>query len=352
MNVLYLIHHAGQGGTEKYVLSVAQKLREKGAVTPFFAYTEDGLLRKWMEDMEIPVFQIAMPGRFSLSAAKTIAGLCREHRIEVIHTQFLRENYLALLSKRYCKTPRVIYTNHIILSNDLITRISNRFLSRRQHAVFALCGSGRERLIQNGIPSKKIAVIHNGVDPFPCSRKGDPVFTMLYPARFAEGKGHAFLLEAVSRLKTETKHPFRLILAGDGPLLDDIKMMAERLELPVSFPGFCEDMRALFGTADLCVNPSAAENFSMSILEGMAAGLPVVATGVGGTPELVDGESGILVGYGHTGEMAAALRVMLEEPDRRAAYAEKALARIQEGFTAQIMADKIYSYYLGGKPSG
>jgi glycosyltransferase involved in cell wall biosynthesis len=364
INVLYLIHYAGQGGTERYVLSLAQTLRGAGRVNPFFAYTEDGLLRKRMEDAGIPVTQIIMPSRYSLKAAKQLAGFCREHKIDVIHTHFLRENYIALLSKRYYKAPRVVYTNHIILPNNLVTRISNRVLSRRQHAVLAGCSPGAEQLKKNGIPSKAITVIRNGVDPAQWA-KADPapvrkelglgeLFTMLYSARMVEGKGHAFLLRAVSRLKQQAKAPFRLLLAGDGPLLEDVKALSEQLGLPeeVTFLGFREDMRDVLSACDVCVNASESETVCMSILEGMAAGLPVVATSVGGTPELVTAEAGILVPYGNTEAMAGALRVMLEDPEMRKKAAEGALAVIQREFTADKMADKIFNSYQEGMING
>ena len=365
MKVLYLIHYAGQGGTERYVLSVAKKLSESGQVTPYFAYTEDGMLRQRMEELGVPVCKIDMPNRYSRSAAKTIANFCRENEIDVIHTHFLRENYIALLSKRFYKKPLVIYTNHLILPNNFITRLSNRVLSRYQHAVLAGCQPGAAQLIQNGIPPKLITVIHNGVDPELWAKTDgapvrkelglpDELFLMLYSARMVEGKGHVFLLQSVARLKTVTKQPFRLLLAGDGHLLEEVKAEAARLELTedVIFLGFRQDMRTLLSAVDLCVNASESETVCMSILEGMAAGLPVAATEVGGTGELVTDGSGILVPYGQTEEMAEALRVMLEELDVRNSCARKALSVIQERFTARAMAETIFQYYQGVKPNG
>jgi glycosyltransferase involved in cell wall biosynthesis len=281
-----------------------------------------------------------------------------ENDIDVIHTHFLRENTIALLSKSVNKKPRVVYTNHIILRNNLITRISNRILSRRQHAVLPGCTPGAEQLIANGIPKKLISVVHNGVDPeFWAKADGGEIrkelgltgdiFVMLYPARFAEGKGHAFLLEAAALLKTMTDLPFRLLLAGDGPLLEETKTLAGRLNLSgeVIFLGFRKDMQALLGAADLCVNASASESFNMSILEGMAAGLPVVATDVGGTGEMVVEGSGLLVRYNNTAEMAEALYTMLENTELREKCAKQALYVVKKRFTAKTMIDKVFSYY-------
>jgi glycosyltransferase involved in cell wall biosynthesis len=365
LNVLYLIHHAGQGGTERYVLSVAQSLRDAGLVNPFFAYTEDGLLRERMEALGVPAFRVKMPGRYSLKAAKAIAVLCREHRIGVIHTHFLRENYIALLSRLFYSRTRVVYTNHLILPNNFITRLSNRLLSPLQRIVLAGCIPGEAQLVKNGIPKRKITIIHNGVEPGLWSKVDgaplrkelglpDEMFVMLYSARFAEGKGHAFLLEAVSMLKAVTERPFRLLLAGDGPLLGEVKALTERLALSgeVVFLGFREDMRSLLSAADLCVNASESETICMSILEGMAAGLPVVATAAGGTPELVTDGAGLLVPYGQASEMAEALRVMLEEPDRRKRCAENALAVIHNRYTAKKMVEKIYFNYQEEKTVG
>jgi glycosyltransferase involved in cell wall biosynthesis len=356
MNVLYLIHHAGKAGTERYVLTLAQKLREDGRVTPFLAYTEDGLLRQRMEDLGIPVFQIPMPGRYNLRAARGIAALCREHKIDVIHTQFLRENYLALLSKRYYKTPRVVYTNHLFFPNNFITRLSNRLLSRRQHAVVAVCSPAKEQMIRNGIPAKLIRVIHNGVSPDLWIRSPDravrreigvpdDVPVILYAARLVEGKGHVCLLEALSGLKNV---PFRMLFAGDGELRGEMEALSEKLGLSdkTAFLGFREDIREVLSAADVCVNAASTEACSYNILEAMAMGLPQAVADAGGNADLIDGENGVLFPDNDPAALREALRTLLTDAGLREKIARNAEETAKSRFHIQATLDATFSVYL------
>lgn len=356
LKVLYLIHHAGKGGTERYVQSLAVKLGGDGRVEPFFAYTEKGLLTERMEELGVPTFYIPMPGRYDLKAAKNIAALCREHNIDVIHTQFLRENYIAMLSRLFYSKPSVVYTNHLILPNNTVTRLSNRMLSPTQGAVIAVCNPGREQMILNGIPAAKITVIHNGVDPQEWSDTGDrsvrarvgvpdDVPVLVYAARFVEGKGHAGLMEALAVLKKE--HMFHMLLTGDGPLLDDTRALAERLGISdrVTFLGFTSDMRSVLNSCDICVNAAGTEACSFNILEAMAAGLPVAAADAGGNPDLVDGTNGLLFTCDDPKAMAASLGRLISDAKLRGGCAEKALESARGRFNISVMLDKTYDIY-------
>lgn len=356
MNVLYLIHHAGQGGTERYLLTLAEALRGDGRVTPFFAYTEDGLLRKRMETLGIPVFHIPMPGRYDLRAARAVAKLCQKHGIEVIHTHFLRENYIALLSRFFYNKTRVVYTNHLILTNNAVTRLSNRVLSRWQHAVIAVCNPGRDQMVRNGIPKKLIRVIHNGVDPDAWARpansaavrqeldvpEGVPV--ILYAARFVEGKGHACLIDA---LKGLAEIPFFMMFAGEGPLRGEMEKLAEHngLSGKTAFLGFREDMPAVLGAADICVNAASTEACSFNILEAMAMGVPQAVADAGGNADLIDGDNGLLFRDNDPQALGDALRQLLTDSSLRERCGANAKKTATDRFHIRIMLDKTYNAY-------
>lgn len=111
-------------------------------------------------------------------------------------------------------------------------------------------------------------------------------FVMLCASRFAEDKGHKYLIDSVKRLTERTDRPFTLVLAGDGPLLEPTKAQVAELGLEdcVKFIGFRKDMKNLYKGSDLYVNSSQHEALSFLIIEAMAAGLPVIATDMGATP--------------------------------------------------------------------
>lgn len=360
MKVLYLLNFAGNGGTERYVETLVRYLNGTH-IEAFFAYNQDGPLVEQLEALGVPCRRIEMRRRFDFRAARELAALCREWDIDLVHCQYLREHYTALLAKRYNSHIRVAYTHHILQSNNAVTRLSNRLLDKRQDMMLAVCTKGREQLIANGWSGDRVRVILNAVDAdaWAGSRDesslrseigvDDARFVMLYAARFAEGKGHALLLNAMALLKARTSLPFTLVLAGDGPVLESAKQQVKELDLEdcVAFLGFRQDMKNLYHGADLCVCPSQQEALSYFLIEAMASGLPVVATDVGGNSDIVNEEAGdgLLVSYGDADAMAEAIRRMMEDKFFREQCRENALRVIREKFEIHGWVDKILDAY-------
>jgi len=361
VNVLYLLNFAGKAGTERYVETLVKYLSADGRVKPFFAYNEGGLLVERLEALGVPTRQLTMDSRFDFKAAKALARLCKEWDIDLIHCHYLRENYIAMLAKRYNKKIRVVYTNHFILPNDAVTRLSNRLLDKKQDQMIAVCNKGKEQLIANGWGGEHIQVIFNAVDPAAWegdrsestmrSELGIPNdrFVMLCASRFADDKGHKYLIDAVKRLTELTATPFTLVLAGDGPLLEERKAQAEALGLMdyIKFIGFRKDIKNLYKGSDLYVNSSRHEALSFLIIEAMAAGLPVIATNIAGNPDIVNDESGcgLLVEYDNPDSMAGAMKVMLEEPDFLVQCRERAKRTVEEKFEVRKMAAATFQVY-------
>ena len=125
MNILFLINFAGRGGSEKYVDNLVRIFTEKGEHC-FFAYNVPGQLSETMTERGVPSLRLDMSRFASGSAARTLAGYCREHAIDVIHAQYPRENIIAIMSKKYYDAPRVVYTNHLTISSGLRWRLLNK----------------------------------------------------------------------------------------------------------------------------------------------------------------------------------------------------------------------------------
>lgn len=358
--VLYLLNHAGKAGTERYVETLVRYLNHN-QIEAFFAYNESGLLVERMEAMGVPTCRIEMNSRFDRKAAKALAELCIRWKIDVIHCHYLRENYIAMLSKSWYPRVRVVYTNHFILANDFITRVSNKMLDKKQDQMIAVCNRGREQLIQNGWSPEKIQVIFNAVDPQAWQEPmestlrqeigvGPETFVMLCASRFAHDKGHPYLIDSLALLKQRTQKPFCMVLAGDGDLLGSARQQVERLNLTgeVKFLGFRKDIKNLYKGSDLYVNSSEHEALSFLIIEAMAAGLPVIATDMGGNRDIVNPEShcGLLVEYNNPDSMARAMQRMMEEPELLSACREGALRTIEEKFNVHKMVKVTYNVYL------
>lgn len=167
--------------------------------------------------------------------------------------------------------------------------------------------------------------------------------------RLHSQKGLGYLLEATAQLKKQSPVDFRLLVVGDGQLRDDLIAQSRTLEIAdrTIFAGARTDVPDILGELDIFAFPSLWEGLPLALLEAMAAGLPVVATAVGGTPEVVqNGQTGILVPPGDHQSLAIALERLITEPDLRLKMGQAGLNRIQQAFTDEQMVEKYHNLYF------
>ncbi len=388
--VLYLINHAGKAGTEAYLMLLAGRMHGV-RIEASLAYNEEGWLVGRISELGIRTYKVRMRSPFDLAAAWKLSRICRSAGIEIIHTHYLRENYIALLSRLFNPKVKVIYTNHFILPNNLMLKICNRFITRLQTRIIAVCGKGRDMLVKNGNDQDKITVIYNGVDPIVWGRKanapeatcgqkavagndmaagkeetaapgypdstlrgelgiGDDVFIILCASRFAYDKGHDFLVKSIAELRKTTNRKFKCVLANDGPFYEQIRELVRSMDLEneIIFIGPRKDMKNVYDGCDMYVNSSWHEALSFAIVEALAEGLPVVATDKGGNPEIINDETkcGILVPYGEPEALAAAIRRVMDDGELRRELSFNALKTVREKFSLDKMIAETYNQYV------
>lgn len=360
LKVLYLINHAGKAGTEKYVYNLV-KTYSGNDTKCYFAYAEEGLLSRQMEEMGIESIKIPMKNPFDLKAAKKVAQYCRENNIDVIHTQYPRENYIALLSRKYYSGTRVVYTCHLTLKTSFLWKITNKIMTRDNHKIISVCNKGKELLIGNGVPEEKIDVVFNGIRPGetlaknPLKRKelgiDDDAFVITTLSRYHMAKGLDFFTDSVAELKKRTDKKFVVLFLGDGELFDEIKNQIQRLGLgnEIKQLGFRNDAAEILAASDLYVNSAKCfEALSFAILEAMNNSLPIVATDVGGNSDIVNSETncGILVNYSDTNQMAEAIKTMMEDAEKYKMFAENAKKAVLERFNLDLLLEETYTKYF------
>lgn len=360
MKVLHLLNHAGQGGTEQYIRTLILAMEQNG-VEAELAYHEYGPLTQWAQERSLPVHHLEMNSPFDRAAVAALAKLCRERKIDVVHTHYLRENYIALQAKRKVSGLRVIYTYHILTENSSVQKICNRILSQWQDAAVANCSAGAARLAENGVPQRKIRLVYNAVDPECWQTEnstlreelglGNDVFLFLYAARLVEGKGHVWLLESIKELQECTERPFCLVLAGDGPLKNELEKTVEELDLTnvVTFLGYRSDMSNLYHGADLTLCPSESETLSLLLLESLACGTPALGTNVGGIPDILSPEHdcGAMIPYGDTETLANTLAEIMEDETKRRRWSTNGPRVIEEKFSTRSQCRQMLALYQG-----
>ena len=358
MKILYLINYAGSGGSERYVELLARYYHGSKAQCGL-CYNVDGPLVEKMKALDIPVYQLPMKSIADISAAKKLAKIVKDGEYDVIHAQYPRENYIAILSKLFGCKAKIVFTSHLISEQPPVWRLLNRIFTPHDHAVLTVCTYGKEVLERGGVAKDKIRIVFNGVDAPAAPQRdrsvlkefgiGDEEKVITILTRFSEEKGVPFLLRSIAKLKAQTTVPFRLLLVGTGPDFDRDKALIPELGIgdKVVLTGFRTDTARLLAASDIYLNSSSSEAMSFAILEAMAAGLPLVLTHVGGNPELVNtGEiCGLLAPYGDEDAYAGAIAKLLEDDTLRARYAAAARAKAEGEFDLYTLLDKLFEIY-------
>ncbi|WP_100206457.1 glycosyltransferase [Geobacter metallireducens] len=298
-----------------------------------------------------------------------IARLAREERVDIIQTFFEKAEVMGWLARRLAGVP-VWMTSRRDLGfkrkpvYDRIFRVS----SRSCDGLVAVCQAAKDETVtREGFPAGKIEVIYNALEEgtlegatSPLPSRSDlglpavgPLVGMVANMNF-EIKGHRYFIEAADRVARK-QSAVHFILVGDGALRADCERQARDLGLSerIHFLGKRGDVPAILAHLDVSVLCSTSEGLSNVIMESMAAGKPVVATCVGGNPELVqDGVTGLVVPPADSALLAAAVGALLDDPTRAQAMGTAARRVAEERFSVRAMVEaheELYCRLWSGK---
>ena len=359
MRILYLINHAGKAGTEKYIYNLVKRFG--GTDTEcFFVYNEPGLLSEQMDELGVPSFQVEMKNPFDLKAAKKIAQICKTNKIDIIHSHYPRENYIAVLSRLFYPKAKALYTCHLTLKTNFVWWITNKFITPHNAKIIAVCNNAKELLVENGVNPKIIDVIFNGI-PYDEEPKkpstireefgiDDDTFVISILARYHMSKGLDFLVNSIAELDKIIKRKYVMLIAGDGEYYDDIAKQIKELGLEEKILqlGFRTDTENILYGSDAYVNSSKCyEALSFAILEAMSKYLPIVATNAGGNSDIVNDKTdcGFLVEYGDTKGFAEALNKLAEDKELCERFASNAKKATKDIFNLEnVLLETLEKY--------
>jgi L-malate glycosyltransferase len=360
--VCLMIGQLGLGGTEKQIVLLAGGLRDRGIDVSVLTMFAGGPREKALRDAGVPVVHLGFSRQPGLGVAGNAAAFARLVRLlrreqpDILHAFLLHSYLTAAPAARLARVPVLVAGRRSLgdfkQDRRMVLRLE-RLATRRTDLLIAnahaVAQDTRER---ERIPAEKISVVYNALpgDAFnacPPARieTGHPV--LLCVANLKAYKGHPYLLKAVARLCAGGR-PCTLVLAGEGGERPALARQARQLNLDVRFLGACTEVGPLFTRADIVVLPSLHEGMSNAVMEAMAAGRPVIATAVGGTPELLR-DRGILVPPADAAALAAAIGALLADPARRASLGDAARRWSRARLGADSMVDehvRIYSDLL------
>jgi glycosyltransferase involved in cell wall biosynthesis len=301
-------------------------------------------------------------------ATVTLWRFLRQERPSIVHTHTSKAGAVGRIAAWFARVPVVIHTPHghvfygyygrvksrlVCLAERLLAKITDRIITltdrgAQEHTQYGIARREKFATIPSGIALQAFRSVH--VDPVAKRKElGLPPEDLIVGTvgRLVPVKGHAWLLKSVPRVLAEVPQAcFALI--GEGPLAEHLRQLAEELAISrrVMFLGARQDVPECLAALDLFVLPSLNEGMGLALVEAMAMGLPVVATRVGGIPDVVrEGETGLLVPPGDEKALALAMLSLLRDPDRRRAYGEAAKRRVDERFDAASTVREVERLY-------
>jgi glycosyltransferase involved in cell wall biosynthesis len=352
--VLHVLANLGAGGAERMavhiVLGLDRQRFEPAVVAYSGRYGSD--LEQQLDQAGLKTWFLGKGPGFDGRTYYRLHRVFKEFRPDIVHTHVHVMRY-AFPSLVYFKPRLMVHTVNNIAEREIEPRA--RWLQRlayrrgvvpvavaREVAVSLkrLYGIGNCRVVWNCVPTDLYASPQTPREVWRAKQgfsEGDVLFVCV--ARFAAQKNHALLIGAFAKGPASDPKA-HLVLAGEGVLRAQLQVRVNRLGLTsrVHFLGLRRDIPDVLGAADIFALSSDYEGNPLSVIEAMAAGLPIVSTAVGGVPELLqNGKEGLIVQPGHAEQLSEAMLTLLKDPDLRRAMGAAAAVRAKEKFDVSAM---------------
>jgi glycosyltransferase involved in cell wall biosynthesis len=356
MRILYLITRADLGGAQVHLLDLLKGLRS--SIDATVAVGEEGFFTDAVRDIGLEcrvaphLVQPISPVR-DMRALFQLVQLMRELKPDLIHAHTSKAGVIGRFAARIAGIPSV-FTAHTWcfaegtswkwkLAGVPCERLAARFGS----AIINVSDANRRLAVSNGISNRvRLLTIHNGITDV--SARAEPKFagipTIVMVARCAPQKNQALLLRALAEIDI----PAQAIFVGDGETRPALEAEVCRLNLTrrVEFLGERRDVAQILAECHIFALPTRWEGFPLSILEAMRAGLPVVASNVGGVAEaVIDSKTGFLAQCGDEFAFRARLRELIERPTLRGQMGAAGRKRYETEFTLESMLHKTLAVY-------
>lgn len=353
--ILHIVISLATGGLEKFVLDLVRA--NQAQYEHVIVCLEQ--LGELADTSVADSISLNMPPGLRLSVAFELAKIAHEKKAVVIHTHNEKAQFYGALAGLLTRVP-VVHTKHGKNSTDWRSVVRNNMAARFCKKVVAVSNDAAVQCVEDEkIPAGKVMTILNGVDltrfsrviehaEARCQLGIDPSVPVIgIVARLALIKDHANLLAACHLIKA-ANHSFNLLIVGDGPLRSELEQLTASLGLEgcVIFTGSRSDIPELMQAMDVFVLSSRSEGVSLTLIEAMACEIPIVATAVGGNPEVVkEGETGFLVPAQNPVAFAEKIIHLLADPVLRQQFGIAGRQRAETEFSLSRAADQYVKLY-------
>jgi glycosyltransferase involved in cell wall biosynthesis len=365
IRIFFLLDSFMIGGTETQAVELARRLDPKRYQVTIGCLRREGPLLERLKSTPVKIKEVDMGGGIDSPSGilriLKLARFLRQQRVEILHAHDLWSNIVGMPAAMFARTP-VTITSQRDLSHGVwygtYRRRVLRFLQRRSSIVLTNAKAIRDGLIEHDrLPPDKVCVVYNGVDlnrfHTPANRGHlfpDSVghkLIVVVGNMITDVKGHGVLISAASEVvRAHPKTQFVLVGEGSKRIAFETQVKDSGLQANFLFLGRRTDVPAILACCDIAVLPSLAEGLPNAVLEYLAAGLPVVASALGGNLEIIqDGTTGLLVPPQDSKALAAALIRLLSDKDLASRIAGAGHNYVKQNFSFErllVDMDQLY----------
>jgi len=364
LKILHIQKVKGIAGSEKHLLTLIPELVRLGYPVEMLVLANNleqtSAFVNRMLRSSIPTEVALMSGHLDLRILYKIRRWIAERRYDLVHTHLVHADLYGTLAARLAGVPAIISSKHGFAASGWRGRriygFIDRIVAQLQQRIIVISKGLGDWLVQNKrLPRHKLELIHYGLDrsrfiaeadgrPPPFRIEGLVIGTV---GRLIKQKALDVLIQAFAEVRG--CHPdSQLVIAGDGPEKGPLEALVENLDLSgyVTFLGYRDDVSTLMRHFDLFVFPTYGEGFGLVLLEAMAWEKAVVATRTTSIPEIVaDQDTGLLVPPGEPRSLAAAISVLLDDPERRRSMGVRGRQRLDSLFSVERMVQQTARVY-------
>lgn len=364
LRVLAVMEATSVTGPAKNLIRFGTLARPHGVVmevATFVRHAPENGFTEAVRAAGLTLYSLQERGRWDRNVAAGLVGVVEQRRPALLQTHGVKSHFLARWTGLYRRLPWIAF-HHGYTAEDWKQRAYNLFdrysLPAAAHVV-AVCRPFADALARRGVSPAKLTVLANAIDGPPAAESSEidalrqefpcPGRTLLAVGRLSYEKGYDILLEAVALARTQMAAvPFQLIVVGDGPERARLEAQSVHLGLAdvVRWAGFRPRVGPFFALADGFVLPSRSEGSPNALLEAMAAGVPAIASAVGGVPDTIEqGTSGWLVPPESPATLAGAILELLLDPESARARAAAARHVVEMRFTPEAYRASLTALY-------
>jgi len=367
-NVLFVIDSFEQGGSERQALQLLRQLHQTGECHLHLACLQDrGSLRGEAEQLNLgEIHEYPLTSFYDLNFARQLRRLVdylKEKQIDVVHAHCFYTNIFSMTGAFLAGVPARITSKGETGLRTPMQKLAERISFRLAHRVIANCLVVQNQLIREGVNPRRIIQHYNGLDLERLKVDGgltqtaartmfglptdDRRFVTIVANLRNPVKDYPMFLRAAARVRTVVPDA-AFVIAGEGELMPSLKQLAAELGIAdeVHFIGRCNDVASLLFASNVGVLSSTSEGFANAILEYMAAGLPVVATDVGGVREaIIEGETGYIVPSGDDKQMAERIIQTLANDETARVMGARGKSLAAEKFSSNLHLQNTLELY-------